>query len=309
MNEQLHILITRDRGKITRFATTRKKLHVFFSTSIIILFFLIGTSIFAISLFIKNQTISSNLQQQLKINKEVVAQFKKYEEDQKLKLNLQVANLKLNNMKQAAAFKEKNLMMSTAVSELNERNELIEKIMDTIGIDLKKKREGETKNSGGPFIAQPDRDWDEILFKTDSYLKTINCIPLGKPVQGRITSRFGKRRDPVNKKKAFHTGIDFHGKRGEKIYATADGVVKKRFKNGGYGKYLLIDHGNGYTTSFAHLQSFLVKKGDRIKRGQPIGLVGSTGRSTGPHLHYEVCLNKKPINPYKYMTIAKLLEK
>ena len=123
-----------------------------------------------------------------------------------------------------------------------------------------------------------------------------------------MTSRFGKRKDPVNKKRGFHTGLDFRGKRGEKIYATADGIVKKAFNNGGYGKYILISHGNGYTTSFAHMQTFLVKKGDRVKRGQLIGLVGNSGRSTGPHLHYEINLNKKPVDPGKFMKFAKLLE-
>jgi len=110
----------------------------------------------------------------------------------------------------------------------------------------------------------------------------------------------------LNKKSAFHTGVDLRGKRGEKIKATADGVVKKACKNGGYGNYVLIDHGNGYTTSFSHMQKYLVHRGDRVKRGQVIGLVGSTGRSTGPHLHYEVALDGKTINPYNFVKIAKL---
>ena len=313
MNEQLHIIITGDRGKIFRFPCSRKKLRFLITASILFLLFLIVTSIFSVSLFTRNRNYASQLSElkhQLELSEKTIAEHKKINETQRLKLNLQVANLELNNVKQAIAFKEeKDLLMSTAVSELNERSELIEKIMGTIGINLEKKKDSATGNSGGPFIARPDEARDDLLFKADKYLKTIRTIPLGKPVNGNITSLFGKRKDPVNHKKAFHTGIDFRGRRGDKVYATADGIVKKAFRNGGYGKYILIDHGNGYTTAFAHLQTMLVKKGERVTRGQLIGLVGNTGRSTGSHLHYEVCLDKKPINPYKFMKIASLLKK
>ena len=312
MNEQLHILITRDRGKIVQFPCTRKKLRLIFSVSAAILLFLVVTSFFSISMFSKNRSISSDLsalRQQLKISEETIARQEKETETQRLGLSLQVANLERDNERQAATFKEEQeLLLSTAVSELHERSELIEKIMGSIGINLDKKKKPATKHSGGPFIPQADADFDELLFKADNYLKKIRYIPLGRPVQGAITSRFGKRKDPLNNKKGFHTGIDFRGKVGDKIFATADGIVKKAFRNGGYGNYVLLNHGNGYTTSFAHMHTFLVKKGDRVKRGQLIGLVGNTGRSTGSHLHYELCLDKKPINPYKFMKIAKLLD-
>lgn len=311
MNEQLHILIARDKGEIVQFPCTMKKLRLILSVSAVILLFLVITSIFSITIFTGNYNISSDLselRQQLKFSEETIVKNEKKNEAQQLKLNLQVANLKRNNERQAAAFKkEQGLLISTAVNELNDRSQLIEKIMGSIGIKLGKKKTVESKHSGGPFIPQADADFDELLFKADNYLKKIRCIPLGRPVQGAITSRFGKRKDPVNNKKGFHTGIDFRGKVGDKIYATADGVVKKAFRNGGYGNYVLLSHGNGYTTSFAHMQTFLVKKGARVKRGQLIGFVGNTGRSTGSHLHYEICLDKKPINPYKFMKVAKLL--
>jgi len=311
MNDQLHIMITRDKGKIMRFPCTVKKLRIFFSVSLVILIFLTISSFFSISLFTKNRTTSSridNLEHKLKISEETIAKYEETNENQRLKLDLQVASLELSNEKQAAEFRqEKDRLLSTAVSELNERSEIIEKIMRNIGIEIKKEKTEGTKNSGGPFIPQSENDQDDLIQRTDTYLKKIQYIPLGKPVGGKITSRFGKRTDPVNKKKGFHTGIDFRGKRGGKIYATADGIVKKAFVNGGYGKYLLISHGNGYTTCFAHLQTFLVKKGEQVKRGQIIGLVGNTGRSTGPHLHYEINLDKKPINPQKFMEFAKLL--
>ncbi len=340
MTDQFHIMIARDKGQIVRFLCTVKKLRILLSASIFVFLFLIITSIFSVSLFTENREISSNvveLQQKLQVNKKTISYHKKADETEKLRLRQQLNDLELNNAKQAVAFqadeteklklrqqlndlelnnvkqavafqKEKELLISTAINELNERSKLIEKIMGTIGINLEEPKKQGTKNSGGPFIPQSETLHEDLLERADSYLKKIQYIPLGRPVQGRITSPFGKRKDPINRKNSFHSGIDFHGKRGEKIYATADGVVKKTVKHRSYGKYLLVNHGNGYTTSFAHLQTFLVKKGDRVKRGQPIALVGNTGRSTGPHLHYEINLDQKPINPHNFIKFANLLE-
>jgi murein DD-endopeptidase MepM/ murein hydrolase activator NlpD len=98
-------------------------------------------------------------------------------------------------------------------------------------------------------------------------------------------------------------------KRGEKVKATADGIVIQASNNGDYGHFVEINHGNGFTTSFSHLQEYKVKKGDKVKRGQVIGLVGNTGRSTGVHLHYELCQNGNPINPVTFMQTADLSKK
>jgi len=212
--------------------------------------------------------------------------------DQKVEFDLKNTTLQLDNIK----------IVSSAVNDLNERSELIESVMDTIGIQLKKAKAQE--NSGGPFIPAKETSYDNLLRQVDDYLETIRTIPLGKPVGGRISSSFGKRTDPVNKKKGFHEGVDIKGKKGDKIRATASGKVIKAFKNGGYGNYVEIDHGNGYVTAFGHMQSYLVKKGEFVEQGQVIGQVGSSGRSTGPHLHYEILLNKKPINPTKFMKVA-----
>ena len=231
-------------------------------------------------------------------------------EEERAKLDQKVARLELSKIKQANAFEEeKESLLSTAVDELNEKSELIEKIIGSIGIKLPKEKNNNSRHSGGPFIQPPEIERDELLFKADKYLNTIRYLPLGRPVKGPITSGYGKRKDPLNRKSAFHTGIDFRGNRGEKIRATADGVVKKAFRNGGYGNYVLIDHGNGYTSSFSHMQKYLVHKGDKVKRGQVIGLIGNTGRSTGTHLHYEVARDDKPINPYKFLKVASLAKK
>lgn len=293
------------------------------------------TSIFSVSLYTKNSNISkrlASLEDKLRISAQLIAEHRQLNETQRTnleqtidaqrtqleqtidaqrtKLDLKVANLKLNNLQQAVAFRdEKETLISNAVSELNERSELIERIIGSIGIKVPlQEKASDNDNSGGVFIEQPDTARDELIYKADKYLKAISYLPFGKPLNGKITSRFGKRKDPVNGKKGFHTGLDFRGKKGDKIYATADGVVKKAFYNGGYGNYVLIDHGNGYTTSFSHMQAYLVRKGEQITRGQLVGLVGNTGRSTGAHLHYEICLDRKPLNPYDFMKVANLNE-
>jgi murein DD-endopeptidase MepM/ murein hydrolase activator NlpD len=229
---------------------------------------------------------------------QVTSQQDEYEAllaDQKVRFDLETTNLQLENVQ----------LMNTAVSDLYERSELIESVMGTIGVKIKKTAAKQRqKNSGGPFVPDKEISYDGLLQQVDDHLKTIRAIPLGRPVSGKISSRFGKRTDPVNKKKAIHEGVDIKGKRGNRILATASGKVIKAMKNGGYGNYVEIDHGNGYITVYGHMQNYLVKKGERIKQGQVIGQVGSTGRSTGPHLHYEIQLNKKPIDPAKFMKVA-----
>lgn len=205
---------------------------------------------------------------------------------------------------EAAAFsEEKDNLIASTVSELNARTDRIKQVMDTLGLKVRRSSY-DRKNSGGPFVPSGNSESDQLVVKTDRYLETIRYTPLGKPVPGSITSGFGSRVDPVNNEGAYHTGLDFRASRGDKILATGAGVVTMAGWNGNYGKNVQIDHGNGYVSSFAHLDRFLVKKGDRVERGQVIGLVGSSGRTTGPHLHYEVSLNRKTINPEKLMKVA-----
>jgi murein DD-endopeptidase MepM/ murein hydrolase activator NlpD len=313
MDEQLHIIIAGNRGKVFKLPCTKKKICLLISASVVALLVLTVASIVSFSLYSKNRSISdqlARLQENLHSSSEQIARHNKLTEEERLKLDLKVARLELHNLEQATAFKEeKESLLSTAIDELNVRSELIEKIIGSIGIKIPQHDNSDSKHSGGLFIEQPDTDKDDLLYKADTYLKTIRYLPLGTPLNGNITSRYGKRKDPLNKKSAFHPGIDIRGKRGEKIYSTADGVVIKSFRNGGYGNYVVIDHGNGYTTSYAHMQKYLVHKGDRVTRGQVIGLVGNTGRSTGPHLHYEIALNNNTINPHNFMKVASLLEK
>jgi murein DD-endopeptidase MepM/ murein hydrolase activator NlpD len=121
------------------------------------------------------------------------------------------------------------------------------------------------------------------------------------PVMGHITDSFGERLDPFSGEGAFHTGVDVASDYGAPVHATADGVVTMAGNHTGYGRLVVIDHGFGITTWYAHLSAFSAVVGARIKRGEVIGYTGISGRTTGPHVHYEVRMNNAPINPWRYM--------
>ena len=121
------------------------------------------------------------------------------------------------------------------------------------------------------------------------------------PVIGRVTSSFGEREDPFNGEGAFHAGIDIATSYGSPIHAPADGFIEKAGPANGYGREMVVDHGQGITTIYGHLSGFAVAAGQQVKRGQVIGYVGSAGRSTGPHLHYEVRIRNTPVNPHRYL--------
>lgn len=142
----------------------------------------------------------------------------------------------------------------------------------------------------------------ESLFK---YIKEQQNIlastPAIRPATGWTTSRFGYRVSPFTGRREFHKGFDIANRKGTPIIATANGTVTFASKKGAYGNTVVIDHGHGMVTRYAHTHKILVKRNDKVKRGDTIALVGSTGRSTGPHVHYEVHLNGIPVNPEKYI--------
>jgi len=129
----------------------------------------------------------------------------------------------------------------------------------------------------------------------------LSCTPSIKPVDGWLTSGFGYRISPFTKQREFHKGIDIATKVGTPVIAPADGIVVSVGKEGNYGKVIVINHGYNMKTRYAHLHKFRAKKGDIVKRGDIIGEVGTSGRCTGPHLHYEVLLSSVPVNPFRYI--------
>ena len=229
-----------------------------------------------------------------------------------VKHTAQVTKLQEINEQQSIAVKEeKEHLLSTTVSQLETRSKFIEDVISDIGIDIEPpviKQSSKIKGTqkGGPFIAAEDSKYEELIYRADNYLKTLKSTPLGRPVDTSISSSFGKRRDPFNGKPAFHAGIDFRGRIGAPIRVTADGKVIFAGNNGSYGKLIKICHGSGYTTRYAHLDRLFVRSGEKVTRGQKIGSMGNTGRSTGPHLHYEVRLNGSAINPAEFLKVANL---
>jgi murein DD-endopeptidase MepM/ murein hydrolase activator NlpD len=132
-----------------------------------------------------------------------------------------------------------------------------------------------------------------------------NATPSIWPAQGWLTSRMGERTDPVTGDSDFHAGLDIAGDRGQPIYATAAGVVTQAGYSGAYGNLIVVDHGFGLETRYGHLSGFAVQKGAQVKRGEMIGRLGATGRTTGNHLHYEVMANGRLLNPLQLLTQQK----
>lgn len=154
-------------------------------------------------------------------------------------------------------------------------------------------------------IVVQSKSLDEIAGLAEEKEKLLKAIPTIKPVKNedltRMASGYGYRSDPFTKARKFHRGMDFTAPRGTPVYATGNGVVKRADRrSSGYGRHVRINHGFGYTSLYAHLYKYVVKRGQKVKRGDLIGFVGSTGRSQAPHLHYEIIKDGKRVNPLNF---------
>ncbi|MCX4193436.1 M23 family metallopeptidase [Methylophaga sp. OBS1] len=164
----------------------------------------------------------------------------------------------------------------------------------------------EALDRGIQSLSDELRTQEEALAALEQYLLTEDTIaasiPTGKPVEdGWVSSFYGYRIDPFNGKKTFHDGLDIAAKSGSDVMAVADGIVTWVGERGGYGGLVEVDHGNGYVTRYAHNKTIKVKKGDRVSKGETLALMGSTGRSTGPHVHFEVLRDGQHVNPYNFI--------
>lgn len=154
------------------------------------------------------------------------------------------------------------------------------------------------------------KELDEALDQLDHLRKEARRLPLANPAPGRtVTSPFGVRTDPLLGTAALHSGMDFRIPLGSPAHATAPGVVVKAGWNGGYGRMVEVDHGQGYTTRYAHLSRVAVVVGQSVKAGDVVGQTGSSGRSTGPHLHYEVRHDGDAIDPLRFLRVGKKVQK
>jgi murein DD-endopeptidase MepM/ murein hydrolase activator NlpD len=180
-------------------------------------------------------------------------------------------------------------------------------------------RVGKQDATGGPFVpvrAPTDASFERQIARihqarahVEHLTRTLAMVPVRKPVEGELdeSSGFGVRSDPFLGRPAMHTGIDFRGDSGDPVHATAAGTVAEAGWSGGYGRMVEIDHGSGFSTRYGHLSKIDVKVGQSIKIGQVIGEIGSTGRSTGPHLHYETRIDGDAVNPQKFLRVGEKL--
>ncbi|MGO3805376.1 MAG: M23 family metallopeptidase [Sphingobacterium sp.] len=195
----------------------------------------------------------------------------------------------------------------TTAEEMKKSFNSIDSTLERINQKMKKRglKAIKMENVGGPIEEESDDYLIELSqFYKEQLIKLENRLegmPLGTPHPGRITSPFGYRRNPfTNRGREMHSGVDLKGKTGDPVKSTAKGEVTFAGYQGNYGYVVMMKHSNGYETRYAHLVRTRVKKGEYVEAGEIVGLLGSTGRSTGPHLHYEVLVNSRKVNPAKY---------
>ncbi len=232
----------------------------------------------------------------------------------------QLANLHFNISR---IEQQQQKLAERMIAHISSKIDYVEYTLNKSGIKSKKliqlaeNRPSLSMAMGGPFILYSENldinfsDSEPFAKLYSHYNRLIDLesamqhIPIGKPAKKYyISSSFGIRKDPFKKKWAKHQGIDMAGWWDTPIYASANGTVLKAGVNGAFGKFIEIDHGNGFRSRYGHLSKIKVKKGEQVTLEQEIGLMGSTGRSTSSHLHYEIWFNGKPINPMKIFKAA-----
>jgi murein DD-endopeptidase MepM/ murein hydrolase activator NlpD len=189
----------------------------------------------------------------------------------------------------------------------------------SLALGLKRRLEGvDDISDEGPLVPSYQESIEEYNFLKSANFSRLNrtyarawqknIVPSIWPVNGRLLSRFGEREDPFSGEGAIHTGVDISAAMGTPVHAAADGIVFNAEFSHGYGKIVIIDHGNGMRTWYAHLSRFEVIPGQEIRRGEILGYSGATGRVTSPHLHFEVRMGGNPVNPYKYLTRSVMMQ-
>jgi murein DD-endopeptidase MepM/ murein hydrolase activator NlpD len=215
--------------------------------------------------------------------------------------------------------------LQTEVKDTNQRLDSLQSLASEVAVAYGITRFRQTPFAFSDDAGQPDAEYQESLDQF-SYLaknasavgvsshqigllptpqlSSLGIVPSLWPVVGEITGHFGERLDPFSGEGAFHAGMDIASHYGDPVHATADGVVAVMDQRAGYGRLVVIDHGYGVTTWYGHLSAFATHAGTHVKRGDVIGFEGASGRSTGPHVHYEVRIYNTPVNPWRYLSKA-----
>ena len=238
--------------------------------------------------------------------------FGKYNFKKRLSFNMKanvVEDINVNAVNRINNIKKMVSMTGLSVSDVShsdkDSKEVLSQVFDSV-------------NQGGPntenvtTLDYETKNVDDNLYFSENieqlmYLENLfNSVPFSSPMKRYyISSRYGNRVDPMTKRKAYHYGMDFAGPVGANVYSTAPGIVKFAGRKGNYGKFVEIDHGFNIVTRYGHLGVLKVSKGDQLARGTVIGYQGSTGRSSGPHLHYEVRFDDQHYNPEKFIRAGK----
>ena len=232
------------------------------------------------------------------------------------RMALKVANY--NSLKvEADGLRARYTRLQNTVQQTNEQLATLQNFAQevTVAYRIKQKLEGPadllSEARLTPTLQQTVAEYDYLLssipprisHESRSVLHTT-MAPAGWPIMGRLESGFGARSDPFSQEGSYHSGLDITAPIGTRVNVTADGVVLTAgFAAGlsGYGRVVVIDHGNGYQTLYGHLSRVMVMPGQQVRQGDAVGEVGMTGRTTGPHLHYEVRMGSAPVNPYRFL--------
>lgn len=218
-----------------------------------------------------------------------------------------------NSLKREAdALRTRYRNLQSVVSQTNQQLASLEVMANEVSVayGIKQKLEGPSDiTAEGKLLPTFSESVEEYNYLRSSNLSRaefsrrwhLNAQPNIWPVDGVLMSSYGERADPFSGEGAYHTGVDISAPMGTRVHATADGIVVFADRFGGYGRLVIIDHGNGYETYYAHLSRVDVIDGQEIRQGELVGAVGATGRVTAPHLHYEVRVHKAPVNPYRYL--------
>jgi len=305
MNDKISFYLLSYSGKtVKQFSLTRRRLGVIVTCSIILLMVTAGIffDYFNLKITFNKKEIEKTITNQ---SNEILSQRKQIHkfanEINSLKSNL----VKLNKF-------EKKIRIIANISNPSEKDNLFgvggsipEDIDPKLPLTVKhnslmREMHEQARELKLASVSQ-EKVFESLINDLKRKRNLLSSTPSIWPTKGWLSSGFGYRISPFTGLREFHKGLDISSRKGSKVIATADGVVTFAGKNGLYGNMIKIDHGHGMMTRYGHLEKMLKKRGDAVKRGDVIGLMGNTGRSTGPHVHYEVFLNGLPVNPKKYI--------
>jgi murein DD-endopeptidase MepM/ murein hydrolase activator NlpD len=297
-NETTLILVTKDKTEFRQFSITRKKIVIFIG-AFIILFLLVGNYTIDFLLNFRYDSKVETLERNnLFLKRQLDEMSVKVD-----KLNGQLSNVesKDDEIRMIMGLKEMdNDVRNVGIGGAEFNYDVSEKMIEA-GVAEKANEQMVLLDKLEREVKLELQSYNDLIATYNAKEDSLRYMPALHPVlAGRVTSDFGMRLHPILKRYRHHPGVDFAAKMGTPIYAAADGIVKFAGYNGGYGRYVSIDHMYGFETRYGHMQQILVRPGQRVKRGDRIGLVGKTGLATAPHLHFEVHFKGQEVNPELY---------